>query len=112
MEQVLALEVELRAAQAFREPPGVEERRGTAREISQQAVEFGLEIRITTRSFVRLLQFLDRVHQGFRHKTAAEFAEAPTRVRPLAPDNLCSHIFQTPPLAREPLGFHRSLTAS
>ena len=75
VEQVLALEINLRAAEFAREPFGEIKRRGPAAEFLEVILELALELRVVLRAEVFVLQFLQRVHQRFRHKTSAVGAE-------------------------------------
>ena len=81
VQQVFALQIDLRATQACREPLGVEERSGPAGKVFEQARQLRLKRRIAARRAVGRLQLLDGSHQRFRRKAAAEFAEPPARVR-------------------------------
>src|SRR2546426_6246895 len=74
MEQVLALQVHVRA-HALREPPGVVERRRPADVGSQQTVQLGAEAGILARFEPRLLERRERRHQRLGHVAAAIAAE-------------------------------------
>ena len=82
MQQVLTLQVNARAAQLFREPARIEERRRTSCELLQKLRQQRLEAFIMANRVVCPLQLLDGMHQRFRNVTPAEFAEATSRVRP------------------------------
>ena len=71
VEQVFALEINFRAAEFARQPFGEIKRRGPAAEFAQVIVEFRLELRVLLRAKIFLLQFLQRMHQGFGHKSSA-----------------------------------------
>ena len=75
VEQVFALDIDLRAAQVFGEPAREVERRGTARVVRQQNVEFGVERRVLLRLVVSVLEFFERRHQNFGHVASAVRAE-------------------------------------
>ncbi len=75
VQQIFALDVDLRAAVRFAEALGVIERRGTAGVIGQQILQLGLKRGIEARFQIRLLQFFERRHQNFRDVAAAVGAE-------------------------------------
>jgi len=79
VQQVFALEINLRPAQRFREPLGEIERRRPSRVVGQQRTQLGLERRIRLGFFVGVLQFVQRSHQRLRHVAPAIDAEAPGR---------------------------------
>ncbi len=76
VEQVFALEVDLRAAEVFGEALGEVERCGAAAVVLEQGVEFGVEAGVRLGCVVGLLQLFERGHQGFGHVAAAVDAEA------------------------------------
>ena len=75
VQQILALDVDLRAAMHFAQPLGVIERRGTAGVIGQQVLQLGLKRWIEPRLQIRLLQFFERRHQNFGNVAAPVRAE-------------------------------------
>ena len=75
VEQVFALEIDLRAAEFAREALGEVKRRGPAAELAQVIFELALELGVLLRAEIFLLQFLQRVHQRLRHVTPAVRAE-------------------------------------
>ena len=75
VQQVLALQVDLRAAEQLGPALREIERRRPADVVVEQVVEFRLEGRIVSRGFVGGGEFLQRSHQRFRHEHAAEAAE-------------------------------------
>ena len=78
--QLLALEIDLRAAEVFGQPLGEIQRRGAADIVPEIAVHFRLECRIGLGVGVSLLQIEDQRHQRFRDEAAAENAEMPALV--------------------------------
>ncbi len=81
VEEVFALEINLRAAQFAGEAFGEVKRRGPAAEFSEVVFELALELRVLLRAEVLGLQLLQRVHQRLRHVTAAVGAEVAARIR-------------------------------
>ncbi len=81
VQQVLALDVDLRAAVDFAEALGKVERRGPSGVIGEQILQLGLKSRIDARFQIRLLQFFERRHQDFGNISASVWAEMSTRVR-------------------------------
>ena len=75
MRQILALEVDLRAAQVGRQPPRMGQCRGPADIGAQQIAQLGLECGVAAQGKVRSLQFGQRRHQRLRHELAAVGAE-------------------------------------
>ena len=75
VQQVLALDVDLRAAVHFAQALGVVERRRAAGVIGQQIFQLGLKRRIVPRFEIRLLQFFERRHQNFGNVAAAVGSE-------------------------------------
>jgi len=80
VEQVLAFQIDLRSAQLPREPFRKVERRGPAAEFPEVILELALELGVLLRAAVFGLQLLQRMHQRFRHITAAVRAEVAMRV--------------------------------
>ncbi len=75
VQQVFALDVNLRAAVYFAEALGVIERRGTAGVIGKKILQLGLKRGIVARFQIRLLEFFERRHQDFGDVAAAVGAE-------------------------------------
>ena len=75
--ELLALEVDLRAAEMLGEALGEIQRRRPADIILEVAVHFGLERRIGLGHGVGLFQLEDQRHQRFRNEASAEIAEMP-----------------------------------
>src|ERR1700723_2634075 len=84
MIELLALEVDLRAAEMFGEALGEIQRRRPPDIVLEIAVHLGLECRIGLGVRVGLLQSEDQRHQRFRDKAAAENTEMPPLVGPAA----------------------------
>ena len=82
VQQVLALQVDLRSAELLRHALGKIERGGTAAVVVQQIVQLGMEGGVGLGRGVGLLQLLERGHQRLRHIAPAIDAEA---ARPRAP---------------------------
>ena len=78
--QLLALEIDFRAAEMFGQPLGEIQRRRPADIVLEVAVHFRLERRIGLGVGVGLLQIEDQRHQRFRDEAAAENAEMPALV--------------------------------
>ena len=76
VQQVFALEIDLCAAEIFREALGEEERRGASGIVAQQVVEALLESLIALGLLVGLLEFFERRHEGFGDVASAVGAEA------------------------------------
>jgi len=76
VQQVLALEVDLRSAELFAHSFGKVERGGTAAVVVQQIVQLGVEGGVGVGRGVGLLQLLEGGHQGLRHIAPAIDAEA------------------------------------
>src|SRR5689334_20173027 len=81
MVEVLALEIDLGAAEMRRQPFGEIKRAFAADIILQQAIESGLEGRVLFRRLIGLLKLQDQRHQGFGDITAAIGAEMALGVR-------------------------------
>ena len=77
MEQVFALEINLGAAQFFRQSLGKVERRGPAGKVLEQASQFGLKRSVGLGKLVFVFQFEQRGHQRLRHIPSAIDAESP-----------------------------------
>ena len=71
VEQILALEINFRAAQFARQPFGKIKRGGPAAKLAQIIMQFPLKFRVVLRAEIFLLQLLQRMHQRFRHITSA-----------------------------------------
>ena len=81
VEQVLAFQVNLRAAEQFGPAFGEVERSRAADVVVKQVIEFRLECGVVFRGLVGSCEFLKWGHQGFRHKHAAELAEVAGGIR-------------------------------
>ena len=77
MKQILALQVNARAAEMSCQAISELERRGTAREILQKIVEAGLERSVGFGLFIDSFQFEQRHHERFGNVAAAIRAKAP-----------------------------------
>ena len=75
VEQILALEINFRAAEFAREALGEVKRRGAAAEFPEVIRQLALEFRVVLGAEVFGLQLLQRVHQRLGHKTSAERTE-------------------------------------
>ena len=73
--QILALEINFCAAELAGEPFGKVQRRGASAEFIEVIREFALEFRVVLGAEIFRLQFLQRVHQRFRHVTPAVLAK-------------------------------------
>ena len=73
--QVLALQVDLRAAQHLAPAARVIHRARPADEVGQLALEFGDELRIRAVAVVGRAQLAERMHQGFGDEDATVRAE-------------------------------------
>ena len=82
--QLVALEVDFRAAELPGQPLGEPQRAGPADIVLQIRVQFGLERRIGVRREIGLLDLQDQRHQRLGDETAAEFAEPAAPVRAVA----------------------------
>ena len=71
VEQIFALEINLRAAQHFAEAFGVVERRGASGVVVQQIGKLGLKRRIGRGLMVGGFKFFERRHQHFGNEAAA-----------------------------------------
>jgi hypothetical protein len=81
VEQVLALEIDLRATQFTSEPLGVIERRRPAAELAEVVLQLALELGIFLGAEIFRLQLLERMHQRLGHVTSAVRSEVTLRVR-------------------------------
>jgi hypothetical protein len=77
MEQIFALEINLRAAQFVRQALSEKQRRGTPSIAVQQFVEAALKTAIPSSFLVMALQFVQRRHQSLGNIAAAIDAETP-----------------------------------
>ena len=84
MIELIALEIDLGAAEMLGQTFGVVQRRRTADIMRPIAVHLGLERRIGLGVGIGLFQIQDQRHQGFGHEAAAEDAEMPALVRTAA----------------------------
>ncbi len=73
--QVLALQVDLRAAHLLAGARRVVDRRGPADEMLQLVVEFGEEFRVVLEARIGIAQFVDRVGERLARESAAVRAE-------------------------------------
>ena len=80
VQQILALEINFRAAELLREPLGEVERRGTTTKITQQRGEFFSKFRILPRGMVFVFQFAQGGHQRLGNKHPAVLAEVASGV--------------------------------
>ena len=78
--ELLALEIDFRAAEMFGEALGQVQRRRPAYIVPEIAVHLRLERRIGLGLGVSVFQIEDQRHQRFRDKAAAENAEMPALV--------------------------------
>ena len=74
-EQVLAFEINFRAAQVAREAFGKIKGRGASANFIEIIGKFALKLRVLWRAKILLLQLMQGMHQGFRHESAAIRAE-------------------------------------
>jgi hypothetical protein len=82
--QLIALEVDLGAAQALGQAAGEPQRTGAADIVAQIGVELGLEAGVGLGGAVGRLDLQHQWHQGFGDEAAAEFAEPAAPVRAAA----------------------------
>ena len=75
MVQILALQVDLRAAELLGPAPGVVDRARTPDVVLEIVFELGDELRVALRGRIRELQFLERGNQRFGDEDAAVAAE-------------------------------------
>ena len=78
--QVFALDVDLRAAAALRQPPSVVDRARPPHIVLELVVKLGLERGIGARALIGIAQLVERVRQRFGDEHAAVGAEMPARV--------------------------------
>ena len=69
--QILALEIDFRAAQFAGEPFGKIQRRGPSAKFLEVIRQFALKFRVLLRAEIFRLQLLQRMHQRLRHITSA-----------------------------------------
>ena len=67
VQQILALEIDFRATQFFREPLGEIERRGAPAEFAEIIIQFPLKLGILLGAKIFFLQLLERMHQRLGH---------------------------------------------
>ena len=79
--QLVALEIDLGAAELLGQPFGEPQRAGTADVMLQVVLQVGVEGRVGLGRVVGALDLQDQRHQRFRDEPAAEFAEAAAFVR-------------------------------
>ena len=79
--QILPFQVDLRAAQLLRQPPGVIQPGGPSGVFVQQLRELCVEGRVLLVKVIRLFQFDHRVHQRLRDILPAVDAESSRRIR-------------------------------
>ncbi len=77
VQQVLALQVDLRAAQFLGQPLGKVERSRPPRKVPQQVIQLRLEFRVRLRQLVLVLQLQQGSHQRLRHIPPAINTETP-----------------------------------
>src|SRR5262249_13170290 len=71
VEKVLAFKVDLCSTEFAGEPFGKVKRRGSSAEFFQVILELALELRVSLRAGVFLLQLLQRMHECLRHEAPA-----------------------------------------
>src|SRR6185312_3848092 len=81
MEQVFALDVDLRAAKLFAQPPRGVERGGAAGILREQEFQLGMERRVLLRFEISVLQLFERRHQHFRNVASAIGTEVAAGIR-------------------------------
>ncbi len=79
--QILALQIDLRAAEQFRPAARVINRTRPADVVLQLALKFGDEIRVVLVFQIRRAQFVECVHQRLGYKNSAVGAKVSARVR-------------------------------
>ena len=82
--QLVALEVDLCAAESAGQPFGEPQRAGAANVVRQVALEVGIEGRVSFGLIVGALDLQDQRHQRFRDEPAAKLSEPAAPVRPAA----------------------------
>jgi hypothetical protein len=80
MEEIFALEINLRPAEFLAEPPGVIERRWTAGVVVEQVLQLRLKFRRNTGLTPGALDILEGRHQGLGDETSPVRAEMALRV--------------------------------
>ncbi len=75
VQQIFALDIDLRAAVFFAQPLGVIERRGASGVVGEQIFQFRLKRGIEPGFEIRLLELLERRHQNFGDVAAAVGSE-------------------------------------
>ena len=91
VEQVLPLEVNLWAAQFPRQPFRKIKRSGAPAKLPKVISQFRLKFRILLSLEIFRLQFLQRVHERFRHIAATIKAEVPIHVRQIGTGDITHH---------------------
>jgi hypothetical protein len=81
VQQVLALEIDARAAKLLREPRSELQWRRASREILEQVVKLSLKRRIGLSKFVGAFELEERHHERFGHIASAIRTEAPRNSR-------------------------------
>src|SRR5215469_17901569 len=81
MKQVFALQINFRTAQISSKPFGKIKRRRASAKLLQVIAQLFLEFRVLLRAEILLFELLQRVHQCFRDKPPAIWAEMASRIR-------------------------------
>src|SRR5207248_669555 len=81
VEQIFALEINLRAAEFFRESFRQIKWRGPPAEFAEVIFQLALKLRIVLSAEVLLLELLQGMHQRFRNVTAAIWTKMAFRIR-------------------------------
>ena len=76
VQQVFALQIDLRAAQGFAQTLGIVKRRGPTAVVVQQAIELRMKSRVRIGCRVGVFQLQQRRHQGLGDVASAVRAEA------------------------------------
>ena len=79
--QIFALEIDLRAAQMFGQPPGIGDRRGAAHKGALQIGQLRHKFLVAARLEIGLFQLVQRRHERFRHELAAIRAKVAVFIR-------------------------------
>ena len=90
VEQVFALQINFRAAKFSCQSLGEVKRRRSAAKFLQIILELALELGVFLRAVLFVLQFLQRMHQRFGHKTSAVWTEVAPDIRKVRTGN-CIH---------------------
>ena len=90
VEQILALEINFRAAQFACEPFGKIKRRGPSAKLAQIIIQFRLKFQVLLGAIILLLQLLQGIHQRLRHVTPAIGTETSAGIGQIALRN-CNH---------------------